>query len=316
MVDLTTEYLGLRLKNPLVPSSSPLTGNLDTARQLEDQGASALVLPSLFEENLGAGAVTEAGSNKLDDYLSLISQFKDRLEIPVIASLNGISMQGWLEHARQVQDAGADALELNVYYVATSLDETAAQVEDRYIQLLSSLKQQVDIPVAMKLSSQFSALGNFVRNLEQAGADAVVLFNRFYQPDIALFTREVVPMLSLSSSYESLLRVHWVATLFGKVGLDMAVTGGIHDAQDALKAVMAGANVTQLCSVLLQQGPEVLSVILRHMQNWLDEQEYESLSQLRGTVSRVKADDPSAFDRANYVEVIESHRAAAGVWRS
>ncbi len=311
MVDLTTEYLGLTLKNPLVPSSSPLTGNPDTAKLLEDQGASALVLPSLFEERIAAGA----DSCELDDYLERIRRFKDSLEIPVIASLNGITSEGWVSHARQLENAGADALELNVYYVATSLDETSAQVEERYIQLLAGIRQHVNIPVAMKLSSQFSAPGNFIRNLERAGADAVVLFNRFYQPDISLLTREVVPMLSLSSSYESLLRVHWVATLFGKVDLDLAVTGGIHSAQDALKAIMAGASVTHVCSLLLQQGPEALAVMLRHMQHWLDEHEYAALSELRGSVSRERSQDPAAFDRANYVEVIESHRAAAGIWR-
>lgn len=311
MVDLTTEYLGLTLKNPLVPSSSPLTGNPDTAKLLEDQGASALVLPSLFEERIAAGA----DSCELDDYLERIRRFKDSLEIPVIASLNGITSEGWVSHARQLENAGADALELNVYYVATSLDETSAQVEERYIQLLAGIRQHVNIPVAMKLSSQFSAPGNFIRNLERAGADAVVLFNRFYQPDISLLTREVVPMLSLSSSYESLLRVHWVATLFGKVNLDLAVTGGIHSAQDALKAIMAGASVTHVCSLLLQQGPEALAVMLRHMQHWLDEHEYAALSELRGSVSRERSQDPAAFDRANYVEVIESHRAAAGIWR-
>lgn len=310
MVDLTTEYLGLKLKNPLVPSSSPLTGNPDTAKQLEDQGAAALVLPSLFEEQM-----TQPASAELEAYLEQIRSYKSSLDIPVIASLNGVSRQGWLEKARLLQEAGADALELNVYYLAADLDETAADVEDRYVSLLRDLKQQVDIPVAMKLSSQFSALGNFVRRLQQEGADAVVLFNRFYQPDIGLFTREVVPMMTLSSSYESLLRVHWVARLYGKVELDLSVTGGIHDAQGALKAIMAGASTTQLCSVLLKEGPEALSVILRHMQNWLEEQEYSDLTQLRGSLSRENAADPSAFDRANYVDVIESHKGAAGLWR-
>lgn len=310
MVDLTTEYLGLKLKNPLVASSSPLTGNPDTVRQLEDQGVAAIVLPSLFQEHMH-----KEGDEGLDAYLEQIRNYKSSLEIPVIASLNGVSREGWLDNARQLQEAGADALELNVYYVATDLDETAADVEDRYVSLLRELKQQVSIPVAMKLSSQFSALGNFVRRLEQEGADGVVLFNRFYQPDIGLFTGETVPMMTLSSSYESLLRVHWVARLYGKVGLDLSVTGGIHDAQGALKAIMAGASTTQLCSLLLKEGLESLSVMLRHMQNWLEEQEYSDLGQLRGSLSREKAEDPGAFDRANYVDVIASHKSASGVWR-
>lgn len=310
MVDLTTEYLGLKLKNPLVPSSSPLTGNADTVRQLEDQGAAALVLPSLFQEHMNKEC--DAG---LDAYLEQIRDYKSSLDIPVIASLNGVSREGWLDNARLLQEAGADALELNVYYVATDLDETAADVENRYVDLLRDLKQHVSIPVAMKLSSQFSALGNFVRRLEQEGANGVVLFNRFYQPDIGLFTREVVPMMTLSSSYESLLRVHWVGRLYGKVGLDLSVTGGIHDAQGALKAIMAGASTTQLCSVLLKEGPEALSVMLRHMQNWLEEQEYADLAQLRGSLSREASGDAGASDRANYVDVIESHKGAAGLWR-
>ncbi|MFB1010546.1 MAG: dihydroorotate dehydrogenase-like protein, partial [Thiopseudomonas sp.] len=259
MTDLSTEYLGLKLKNPLVPSSSPLTGNLDSARQLEDEGAAALVLPSLFEESIRASEETsmrflleqetgfgEAGSflpvhddscfrTELDEYLEKLQAFKKSLGIPVIASLNGISAEGWTTHARQLQEAGADALELNVYYVATNIDESSEQVEQRYIDLLGEVKKHVSIPVTMKLGSQFSSVGHFIRKLEAAGADGVSLFNRFYQPDIALFTREVVPMLTLSSSYETLLRVHWVATLYGKVGLSMAVTGGVHSADDALK---------------------------------------------------------------------------------
>ena len=339
MTDLSTEYLGLRLKNPLVPSSSPLTGNLDSARQLEDEGAAALVLPSLFEESIRSSEEAamrflleqetgfgEAGSflpvhddrcfrTELDEYLEKLQTFKQSLGIPVIASLNGISAEGWVTHARQLQEAGADALELNVYYVATNIEESSAQVEQRYIDLLKAVKQQVSIPVTMKLGSQFSSVGHFIRNLEAAGADGVALFNRFYQPDIALFTREVVPMLTLSSSYESLLRVHWVATLYGKVGLSLAVTGGVHSGSDALKALMAGADVTHLCSILLREGPQKLGQILRNMQNWLQEHEYESVSQLKGSVSRERAIDPSAYDRANYVEVIKSHQTATGVWR-
>ncbi|HZJ93406.1 MAG TPA: dihydroorotate dehydrogenase-like protein [Thiopseudomonas sp.] len=339
MIDLSTEYLGLKLKNPLVPSSSPLTGDLDSVRELEDAGASAVILPSLFEESILASEAAavrflheqdigfgEAGSflpmpdesmyrSELDEYLQYIQTLKSSVSIPVIASLNGISTEGWTRYGQQLQEAGADALELNVYYVAANIFESGAEVEARYINVLRELKQHVTVPITMKLSSQFSSVGHFVRSLQDAGAQGVSLFNRFYQPDIDLLTREVVPTLSLSSSYENLLRVHWVATLFGKVDLSLAVTGGIHSADDALKALMAGADVTHLCSVLLQQGPQAVAEIGQAMRDWMTEHEYESVRQLKGSVCRDHAIDPSAYDRANYVQVMHSHRSARGVWR-
>ena len=339
MSDLSTEYLGLKLKNPLVPSSSPLTGDLDSARELEDAGASALILPSLFEESILASEAAaarflleqdigfgEAGSflpipddsiyqSELDAYLHYIQTLKSSLSIPVIASLNGISTEGWTRYGQQLQEAGADALELNVYYVAADIFESGAEVEARYLKVLRELKQHVTVPVTMKLSSQFSSVGHFVRSLQEAGAQGVSLFNRFYQPDIDLLTREVVPTMSLSSSYENLLRIHWVATLFGKVDLSLAVTGGVHSAEDALKALMAGADVTHLCSVLLQQGPQALAEIEQGMREWMTEHEYQSVQQLKGSVCRDRAIDPSAYDRANYVQVMHSHRSAKGVWR-
>ncbi|WP_205342268.1 dihydroorotate dehydrogenase-like protein [Denitrificimonas caeni] len=339
MIDLSTEYLGLKLKNPLVPSSSPLTGTLDSARELEDAGASALILPSLFEESILASEAAaarflheqdigfgEAASflpvpddalyrSELDEYLEHIQTLKSSLAIPVIASLNGVSTQGWTRYGKQLQDAGADALELNVYYVAADVFESGAEVEERYINVLSELKQHVTLPISMKLSSQFSSVGHFVRSLQEAGAQGVSLFNRFYQPDIDLLTREVVPTLSLSSSYESLLRVHWIASLFGKVDLSLAVTGGIHTAADALKALMAGADVTHLCSVLLKQGPQAVAEIEQGIREWMAEHEYASVQQLKGSVCRDRAIDPSAYDRANYVQVMQSHRSARGVWR-
>ncbi|HAB92071.1 MAG TPA: dihydroorotate dehydrogenase-like protein [Pseudomonas sp.] len=339
MSDLSTEYLGLKLKNPLVPSSSPLTGDLDSARELEDAGASALILPSLFEESILASEAAaarflleqdigfgEAGSflpipddsiyqSELDEYLHYIQTLKSSLSIPVIASLNGISTEGWTRYGQQLQESGADALELNVYYVAADMFESGAEVEARYLKVLRELKQHVTVPVTMKLSSQFSSVGHFVRSLQEAGAQGVSLFNRFYQPDIDLLTREVVPTISLSSSYENLLRIHWVATLFGKVDLSLAVTGGVHTAEDALKALMAGADVTHLCSVLLQQGPQALAEIEQGMREWMTEHEYQSVQQLKGSVCRDRAIDPSAYDRANYVQVMHSHRSAKGVWR-
>lgn len=338
MIDLSTEYLGLKLKSPLVPSSSPLTGDFDSARELEDAGASALIMPSLFEESILASEAAaarflheqdigfgEAASflpipdetiyrSELDEYLEYIQTLKSSLSIPVIASLNGISTQGWTRYGKQLQSAGADALELNVYYVA-DIFESGAEVEERYLKVLRELKQHVSVPITMKLSSQFSSVGHFVRSLQEAGAQGVSLFNRFYQPDIDLLSREVVPTLSLSSSYESLLRVHWIATLFGKVDLSLAVTGGVHSATDAMKALMAGADVTHLCSALLKQGPQALADIEQGMRDWMAEHEYESVQQLKGSVCRDRAIDPSAYDRANYVEVMHSHRTAKGVWR-
>lgn len=339
MIDLSTQYLGLPLKNPLVPSSSPLSRDFDSAKQLEDQGASALVLHSLFEESIIASEEAamrflqeqdigfgEASSflpvhddscfrTELDEYLEHIQRLKKSLQIPIIASLNGVSQQGWIEHSKQLEEAGADALELNVYYVATNLDESSAQVEQRYIDLLKQLKQHVSLPVTMKLSSQFSSVGHFVRSLEAAGADGVSLFNRFYQPNINLFTREVEPTLSLSSSYESLLRITWVATLYEQVKLSMAVTGGIHTVDDVLKALMAGADITHVCSVLLKEGTSAMGRLLRELEHWMTENEYESVSQLKGSVSRQRAIDPSAYDRANYVEVMKTYRENSGIWR-
>ncbi len=232
-----------------------------------------------------------------------------------ILSLNGFSDDGWLHYGRQLQEAGADALELNVYYVAADPFESGAAVESRYVELLHQLKEVVGIPITMKLSSQFSSVGHLVRALEAAGAQGVALFNRFYQPDIDLETREVTLTLTLSSPYESLLRVHWVAALHGKVDLSLAVTGGIHSAEDALKALMAGANVTHLCSVLLKEGPEALDRIRADMLRWMEEHEYTSVRQLKGCVSRQHAIDPTAYDRANYVKVMDRHRCPDGVWR-
>ncbi|MBU1193051.1 MAG: dihydroorotate dehydrogenase-like protein [Gammaproteobacteria bacterium] len=337
MADLTTDYLGLRLTNPLVPSASPLTRDFDTARRLEDAGAPALVMYSLFEESIEASEAAaarffheqaigygEADSflpipdgylSELEDYLEQLTNLKQSLHIPIIASLNGISASGWVQYGKQLQEAGADALELNVYYVAANIDESAAEVESRYIELLYELKQHVSIPIAMKLTSQFSSVGHFVKSLEAAGANGVALFNRFYQPDINLETREVVPSLTLSSSYETLLRVHWTAVLFGQVNLSLAVTGGIHTVDDVLKALMAGADVTHLCSVLLKQGPEYLANLLSGLDAWLDEHDYASVRQLKGSVSRKHAIDPSAYERANYVKVMDSHRSSSGVWR-
>jgi len=337
MVDLATEYLGLKLSNPLVPSSSPLTGDAATARRLEDAGAAAIVMPSLFEEEvrqseesvarflheqaIGFGEadsflpIPEECSTPLDEYLELLSALKASLDIPVIASLNGVSNDGWIRYGKQLEEAGADALELNVYYVAANVEESAAEVESRYVEMLYELRQHISLPVCMKLSSQFSSPGHFVRSLEASGARGVSLFNRFYQPDIDLVSREVLPKLDLSSPYESLLRIHWLAILHGRVNLSLAATGGFHGAEEVLKAIMAGADVVYLCAVLLKQGPGRLAVILDGIRRWLAEHEYDSLQQLKGSVSQEHAIDPAAYQRTNYVKLLEGYRSPEGIIR-
>ena len=330
MADLGTQYMGLKLANPLVPSASPLSRDLDTARRLEDAGAAALVMYSLFEEeilNTEEAAIRflheqgvghgEADSflpvppdfvSEVETYLEQLTALKSALDIPVIASLNGTSMHGWTEYGRQLQEAGADALELNVYHVAASARQSAAMVEARYVELLKQLHNHVTLPVTVKLSSQFSSLPHFVRQLQEAGADGVALFNRFYQPDIDLETLEVVPRLQLSTSQESLLRVRWTAILHGQVDLSLAVTGGMHTMEDVLKALLAGADVTHMCSALLQRGPGWVGQVLKSLDEWLDEHEYVSVAQLKGSISQQHCPDPAAYERANYVRVLSSFR--------
>ncbi|MGD8742449.1 MAG: dihydroorotate dehydrogenase-like protein, partial [Granulosicoccaceae bacterium] len=250
-----------------------------------------------------------------DKYLEHVQQLKNRLEIPVIASLNGITHGGWIEYGRALQQAGADALELNVYYVAANPQESAQQVEDRYVDILESLRAQIDIPVCMKLSSQFSALIPFVQRLEAAGAAGVSLFNRFYLPDIDLETLHVVPRLQLSSSMEVLLRIRWVAILYGRVGLSMAITGGVHTHEDVLKGLLSGADITCMCSVLLEHGPAHIGQVLQDMTYWLEEREYESVRQLKGSISQQHAINPAAYERVNYLDVLDSYSPPPGVRR-
>ncbi len=329
MIDLSTEYLGLKLANPLVPSSSPLTGELDSAKKLEDAGASALVLPSLFEETIeyeqkqlerfvnsqalghyeaqSYQPVPEDYSSELDNHLERIQQYKSALDIPVIASLNGISTNGWIDSGKELQQAGADALELNVYYIAADPEKIGEEVENRYLQLLTDLRQHVSIPITMKLSSQFSSIANMVLKLQQAGAQGVSLFNRFYQPDIDLETLEIKPHLELSSSMESLLRIRWIAMIRGRVDLSIAATGGFHRTEDIVKALLVGADITHLCSVLLQQGPEHIAVLRQELDYWLEEHEYESVRQMKGSVSKSCAINPAALEHCNYMHVIKSY---------
>ena len=330
MIDLKTQYLGLTLKNPLVASSSPLTDNLDDAKRLEDAGAAAIVLPSLFEESVhheqkqlekyvhsqalghyeaeSFQPVPEDYHGELDNYLQHLEHLKKALNIPVIASLNGVSNSGWIDYGKEMMQAGADALELNVYYVATDPEQTGEQVENRYIELLNRLNKQITIPVSMKISSQFSSVANMVTKLQASGAAGVVLFNRFYQPDIDLETLTGTPKIELSNPIESLLRIRWIALLRSRVELSLAATGGFHTIESIIKALLAGADSVHLCSVLLNNGPDYCAELLQQLEDWLEEKEYESVKQMQGSVSQSCAIDPAAYEHSNYVNIIKSYR--------
>ncbi len=337
MVDLTTHYLGLKLANPLVPSASPLSKSLDTARKLEDAGASALVMASLFEEKIESEAqqlerffyrqaighgeadsfhpVPDTIKTYQDQYIEHLQALKSALAIPVIASLNGTSLSGWLDYGLALQQAGADALELNIYQLPANGHDSSEAVENHYLEIVRKLKTRLSIPLTLKLSSQFSSPINFAKRLETAGADGVVLFNRFYQPDIDLETLQVVPKLELSTSSEALLRIRWTALLYGRVRLSLAVTGGFHQVPEVLKALLAGADVVHLCSVLLEHGTAHLATLLQALESWLDGHEYSSVTQLKGSVSQQHAIDPSAYERANYVQVLDNYSHPSGVLR-
>ncbi len=336
MIDLTTRYLGLSLKNPLVASASPLCESVANIRRMEDCGIAAVVLPSLFEEQIrleseavhsdllrGAESFPESlnffpdlTTYNLgpDGYLELVRKAKAGVAIPVIASLNGTTSGGWVRYARLMEEAGADALELNIYALATDPGRTAAEVEQGYCDLLRQVKGSVRIPVAVKLSDFFSALPNMARQLDEAGAGGLVLFNRFYQPDFDVEALEVVPSLTLSRPEELLLRLHWVAILFGHIRADLAVTGGVHSAQDILKSVMAGARVAMTTSALLHNGIEHARGMLSALVRWMEEHEYESIRQMCGSMSQRSVPDPAAFERGNYMRVLSSYTLRADVF--
>ena len=329
MVDLSTTYLGLTLKNPLVVSPSPLCEKIDNIRQMEDAGASAVVLPSLFEEQITLESHhldrylshgTESFAESLtyfpdmidynlgpDGYLELIRRAKFVVDIPIIGSLNGVSTGGWITYAKKIQEAGADALELNTYYIPTDPELTGAQVEQMYLDLVRDVKASVRIPVAIKLSPNFSAIPNMARRLDQAGADALVMFNRFYQPDFDLENLEVVPSLILSGSYELLVRLTWVAVVYGHIRADLAITGGVHTALDVLKAMMVGARVAMMTSALLTHGIGHLNTVRADLLTWMEQHEYESIRQMQGSMSHRSVANPAAFERANYMKVLSSY---------
>ena len=331
MTDLSTTYLGLTLKHPIVPSASPLSYTLDGMRRMEDAGASAVVMYSLFEEQIaheaaelnhylayGTESFAEAlsyfpdtGSYNLgpDGYVELVRKAKAALRIPVIGSLNGISTGGWMSYAKKIEEAGADALELNVYYIPTDPKLSANDVESRYLEVLEAVKKTLRIPVAMKLSPFFSSLANLAHRLDAAGADGLVLFNRFYQPDIDLETLEMKPNVILSTPHALRLPLRWIGILHGRVRASLAATSGIHTAPDALKMLMAGADVTMMCSALLKHGPGHIKNVLEEMNRWMEEHEYASVKQMKGSMSQKSVADPSAFERANYMKTLQSFSA-------
>jgi dihydroorotate dehydrogenase (fumarate) len=332
MIDLRTSYMGLDLKNPIVASASPLCDSVDNIRLLEDHGIAAVVLPSLFEEQLilesesvdadlsrGADAFPESSSFLPDlmdynlgpdGYLELIRKAKESVSVPVIGSLNGVSPRGWVRYARDMEQAGADAIELNIYSLVTDPSRTASQVEKDYCDLVRKMREALTIPIAVKISHFFSAVANFASHLDTSGTNALVLFNRFYQPDLDIEQLEVVPSLTLSRPSELLLRLHWVAIIHGHISADMAITGGVHSAQDVLKSMMAGARVAMMTSALLENGVEYLDTVRAGMIRWMEEHEYESINQMCGSMSQRNVPDPAAYERANYMRVLSSYTLA------
>ncbi len=328
-MDLTTTYMGLKLRSPLVPSASPLSDETDTIKRLEDAGASAVVLYSLFEEQLrkesaeldyhlhhGTESFAEALSyfpepDELfvgpEEYLKHVADAKKAVKIPIIASLNGSTAGGWTAYSKQIQQAGADALELNIYSIPTDVNETAAELENTYVDILKAVKKEVSIPVAVKLSPFFTNFANVAKRLADAGADGLVLFNRFYQPDIDLENLEVKPNILLSTPMAMRLPLRWIAILYGRVSTSLAGTSGIHRATDALKMLMAGADVTMLCSALLRHGPAHIGTVERDMVAWLEQHEYESVQQLKGSLSQKNCENPTAFERAQYMQAISTY---------
>jgi dihydroorotate dehydrogenase (fumarate) len=356
MIDLRTTYLGCELKSPLVASASPLSEEIDNLRRMEDAGAGAVVLHSLFEEQIiresedlhrGLSAGTESFAESLT-YLPEVTQYKqvpdfgvtdsapdmtrynrgpegylehvrraaEAVNIPVIASLNATSPGGWVKHARKIEEAGASALELNIYFLPTDPNVDSSEIEKSYCELVRQVKNTIRIPVAVKLGPYFSALAHFANELDVAGADALVLFNRFYQPDFDIENLEVVPTVVLSTSHELLLRLHWVAILYGHVRPDLAITGGVHTAEDVLKAMMAGARVAMMTSALLRNGIGHLERIRGDLVNWMEEHEYESVRQMQGSLALRSVPNPAAFERANYMRVLGSYTLRTfGSWR-
>ncbi|MBE2190161.1 MAG: dihydroorotate dehydrogenase-like protein [Candidatus Kapabacteria bacterium] len=328
-MDLKTKYMGMTLKSPLVVSASPLSRTLDGIKKIEDAGASALVMYSIFEEQIKfeqkelfyhTTQGTEAFAESLsyfpdtseynlgpDEYLEHIRKAKESVKIPVIASINGSTVGGWTDFAKQMQTAGADAIELNIYNIPTELDKTGAEIEDEYVEILKSVKAAVSVPVALKLSPFFSNMANMAKRFDAAGADALVLFNRFYQPDINLEELEVEPHIILSNPTDLRLPMRWIAILKGRIFSDLAATSGIHYGEDVIKMMLVGANVTMLCSTLLRYGVDYIKDIEEEMVEWMTEHEYESIMQMQGSMSQLNIPDPSSYERAQYMKALNNY---------
>ncbi len=329
-MDLTTTYMGLKLKNPIVPSASPLSEGVDSVKALEDAGAGAVVVYSLFEEQIshesgeldhyltyGADSYSEAVSyfpqpsefrSGPYEYLDHIAKLKKSVDIPIIGSLNGVSTGGWVKYAKNIEEAGADALELNIYYIPTNLQLTGSEIETMYIDTLKAVKSNTKIPVSIKLSPYFTSLANMASQLDHAGADALVLFNRFYQPDFDLNTLSVVPNLVLSNNFEMRLPLRWISILYGKIKAGLAATSGIQTAEDVIKVLMAGSDVAMLCSELLRNGHGRITEILADMTKWMEINEYPSVDFMKGSMSQKSVEEPAAFERANYMKALNSYK--------
>lgn len=329
-MDLKTKYMGLELKNPIVPSSSPLSQAVDSVKKLEDAGAAAVVVYSLFEEQIthengeldhylsyGAESYAEATSYFPEpdefhvgpyEYLDHIANLKKAVDIPVIGSLNGVSAGGWVKYAKNIQEAGADALELNIYYVPTNPNLTSTEVEKMYVDTLKAVKEQVNIPVSVKLGPFFTSFANMAKQLDEAGADGLVLFNRFYQPDFDLDKLEVVPNLVLSTNWEMRLPLRWIAILYSNIKASMAATSGIQNHLDVLKVMMAGGDVAMIASEILRNGYDRIGDMLEGMKNWMEENEYESVDMMKGSMSQKSIAEPTAFERANYMKLLQSYK--------
>jgi len=328
-MNLETTYMGLKLKNPIVPSASPLSKEITNIKHMEDVGASAIVLESLFEEQIthetkeldhfltqGTESFAEALSYFPDtevydfgpeEYLSHIQKCKEAVDIPIIASLNGVSIGGWIDYAKKMESAGADGIELNSYYLATNAEMSSQEIEDNYVEVLKAVKSSVKIPVAYKLSPFFTSMSSMAKRFDEVGADALVLFNRFYQPDIDLDNLEVMPNIMLSTSHSMRLPLRWIAILYGRINANIGATRGIHEGTDAIKMLMVGADVTMVCSELLRNGIKRISGIISEMNKWMEDNEYESVEQMKGSMSYKSVAEPAAYSRANYMKVLKSY---------
>ena len=328
-MDLRTTYMGLPLKNPIVASASPLSEKLDNIKRMEDAGAAAVVMFSLFEEqikreNAAIERLITAGTNSFaeslsyfpdyedydtgpEEYLNLLRQATEAVDIPVIGSLNGITNEGWVDTARMMEEAGASGIELNVYYIPANLYITGREVEQRYLDILKEVKNSISIPVALKLSPFFSAMGNMARQFDEAGADALVLFNRFYQPDFDLDKLDVKVNLELSTASEIRLPLLWIAVLYGRINASLAATRGVHSPTEVIKYLMAGADAVMTTSALLRHGIDFLTTLVDGLQTWMEDRQYKSVQQMKGSMSQINCLDPGAFERANYIKIIESY---------